>query len=85
LLLWTVFENDTSSQNFGGGYFYIEKVMHEFGPKMGWATSWAIFSQTHPVTLDQVITIFNFFKSITFSQVHTMTMHIKLRQQHCNV
>jgi hypothetical protein len=27
------------------------KVMHSFGPKTGWATFWAIFSQTHLVTL----------------------------------
>jgi hypothetical protein len=35
-----------------------------------------------------IISILYFFKdfiTIFFSQVHTMTMHIKLWQQHCNV
>jgi hypothetical protein len=27
------------------------KVMYSFWPKMGWATFWAIFLQTHLVTL----------------------------------
>jgi hypothetical protein len=29
----------------------VENVIYSFWQKMGWATYWAIFSQTHPVTL----------------------------------
>jgi hypothetical protein len=39
------FENDRSSQNFGA------VLCIDFGQKLGWATFWAISSQTHRVTL----------------------------------
>jgi hypothetical protein len=50
-LLWAVFKkNHRSSANFGL-LFSIVRVMYTFFTKMGWATFWAIFLQTHLVTL----------------------------------
>jgi hypothetical protein len=36
------------------GQLFLGKVSLLFLQKMGWATSWAIFSQTHPVTLVRI-------------------------------
>jgi hypothetical protein len=43
------FEKYRSSQNLRA--IFIVKVVHSFWQKMGWAMSWAIFSQTFLATL----------------------------------
>jgi hypothetical protein len=38
------------------GYFYLaKKLCINFDKKMVWATFWAIFSQTHPVPLVDIL------------------------------
>jgi hypothetical protein len=51
------------------GQFLHGKIMYEFGPKIGWATFWAISSQTHLVTLLTSKIGSNFF-AITFDLRH---------------
>jgi hypothetical protein len=46
------FDNYSRSPKYVfGATFSSVKVMHSFWRKLFWATFWAIFSQTHPVTL----------------------------------
>jgi hypothetical protein len=40
-----------SSSNFGRTFFHRKKCCIYFDKKTGWATFWAIFSQTHLVNL----------------------------------
>jgi hypothetical protein len=44
------FENKRNSRHFWNTFFTV-KMYSNFGEKMGWASFWAIFSQTHLVTL----------------------------------
>lgn len=48
--IWAVF-SITEVARVLGVLFSTIKVMYHFCPKMGWATTWAIFLQTHLVTL----------------------------------
>jgi hypothetical protein len=50
-LLWAVFLKITEGSTNFWTTFSAEKFMYKFRENMGWATYWAIFSQTHPVTL----------------------------------
>jgi hypothetical protein len=50
-LLGTVFENYRSRQPTFLRYFSADKVLNLISTKLGWAPFWAIFSQTHLVTL----------------------------------
>jgi hypothetical protein len=50
-LLLQFFENYRSSQHYIQGYFSPWLKGYAFLSKIDWATFWAIFSQTHQVTL----------------------------------
>jgi hypothetical protein len=45
-----LFETYWCSKKLGGSLLYFHGIIN-FGDKKGWATFWAIFSQTHLVTL----------------------------------
>jgi hypothetical protein len=49
--LWTFFEKLLESPKILGYFFSTGKSYVSILTKMDWATLWAIFSQTHPVTL----------------------------------
>jgi hypothetical protein len=51
-LLWAVFSKIQEDANIIMLLFVTDNVMHSLKQKMGWATIWAIFSQTPLVTLE---------------------------------